>query len=249
MGTEDDPREEEQQEVLSFHHLLIMEFCAGKYISTLQEVSPLYALPCMLSNPVWECINLKQKIQTQKQTYPQRSKMSVHFTLLLNFWFQSDLLKLFPIFDSVEQHMEVLKFAAGLSEKVKCFLCQHHFPAIKSHQLRLFADLFEQNELFSQELLEMVPPVFELQLDNMHLKAAEIQSLCQAMEAEKLPQLQELDLGYNDLSHMEREVKALIAACDAHCEKRLQLRLWVTALSDEFIQRCKNKYENVEIWG
>ncbi len=39
MGTEDDPREEEQQEVLSFHHLLIMEFCAGKYISTLSEVS------------------------------------------------------------------------------------------------------------------------------------------------------------------------------------------------------------------
>ncbi len=38
MGTEDDPREEEQQEVLSFHHLLIMEFCAGKYISTLSEV-------------------------------------------------------------------------------------------------------------------------------------------------------------------------------------------------------------------
>ncbi len=39
MGTEDDPREEEQQEVLSFHHLLIMEFVAGKYLSTLTEVS------------------------------------------------------------------------------------------------------------------------------------------------------------------------------------------------------------------
>ncbi len=39
MGTEDDPREEEQQEVLTFHHLLIMEFCAGKYISTLPDVS------------------------------------------------------------------------------------------------------------------------------------------------------------------------------------------------------------------
>ncbi len=39
MGTEDDPREEEQQEVFSFHHLLIMEFLAGKYISvTPQEV-------------------------------------------------------------------------------------------------------------------------------------------------------------------------------------------------------------------
>ncbi len=38
MGTEDDPREEEQQEVLSLHHLLIMEFIAGKYISTLSEV-------------------------------------------------------------------------------------------------------------------------------------------------------------------------------------------------------------------
>ncbi len=39
MGTEDDPSEEEQQEVLSFHHLTFMEFAAGKYISTLTEVS------------------------------------------------------------------------------------------------------------------------------------------------------------------------------------------------------------------
>ncbi len=39
MGTEDDSREEEQQEVLSFHHLLIMEFVAAKYISTLTDVS------------------------------------------------------------------------------------------------------------------------------------------------------------------------------------------------------------------
>ena len=38
MGTEDDPSAEEQQEVLSFHHLLLMEFCAGKYISTLTKV-------------------------------------------------------------------------------------------------------------------------------------------------------------------------------------------------------------------
>ncbi len=39
MGTEDDPREEEQQEVLSFHHLTFMEFAAGKYISTKSRVS------------------------------------------------------------------------------------------------------------------------------------------------------------------------------------------------------------------
>ncbi len=38
MGMEDDTREEEQQEVLTFHHLLIAEFCAGKYINTLTKV-------------------------------------------------------------------------------------------------------------------------------------------------------------------------------------------------------------------
>ncbi len=38
MGTEDNPSEEEQQEVLTFHHLTFMEFAAGKYISTLTEV-------------------------------------------------------------------------------------------------------------------------------------------------------------------------------------------------------------------
>ncbi len=44
MGTEDDPREEEQHEVLSFHHLLIMEFVAGKYISTLSKASVIFVV-------------------------------------------------------------------------------------------------------------------------------------------------------------------------------------------------------------
>ena len=49
MGTEDDPREEEQQEVLSFHHLLIMEFVAGKFVSTMTEVSNFnFSIPLFL---------------------------------------------------------------------------------------------------------------------------------------------------------------------------------------------------------
>ncbi len=38
MGTEDESGEEKQQDLLRFYHLLIMEFCAGKYLSTLSEV-------------------------------------------------------------------------------------------------------------------------------------------------------------------------------------------------------------------
>ncbi len=38
-GAEDDPRKEVQQEVLCFLHFLIMEFVAGKHVSTFTRVS------------------------------------------------------------------------------------------------------------------------------------------------------------------------------------------------------------------
>ncbi len=54
-------------------------------------------------------------------------------------------------------------------------------------------------------------------------------------------------LSENDLSHMEREVEALIAACGAHCVYGVRLWLDRTTLSEEFLQRCRDKYRNVRI--
>ena len=38
MGTESDPREEEESPVYCFHHLLLLEFCAAKYVALLTKV-------------------------------------------------------------------------------------------------------------------------------------------------------------------------------------------------------------------
>ena len=38
MGTESDPREEEQCTMFSFHHFLLQQFAAAKYVVTLDKV-------------------------------------------------------------------------------------------------------------------------------------------------------------------------------------------------------------------
>ena len=100
------------------------------------------------------------------------------------------------------------------------------------------------------------PSLEELDLSETHLNREDVESLSEAVRAGKLPNLRELDLNHwlnwlglshNNLSGMEREVEALIAACDAHCEKRVKLDLWNTGLSEEFQQMCRDKYRNVEI--
>ena len=39
MGTESDPKEEGQTTVFSFHHFLLQQFTAAKYVVTLDKVS------------------------------------------------------------------------------------------------------------------------------------------------------------------------------------------------------------------
>ena len=38
MGTESDPLEEEQTQVYCFHHLLLLEYTAARFVSTLPKV-------------------------------------------------------------------------------------------------------------------------------------------------------------------------------------------------------------------
>ena len=38
MGTDSDPTQEEETQIYSFHHLLLQEFVAAKYVATLDEV-------------------------------------------------------------------------------------------------------------------------------------------------------------------------------------------------------------------
>ncbi len=91
------------------------------------------------------------------------------------------------------------------------------------------------------------PSLKRLDLHNTDLNQEDVESLSAAVRAGKLPQLKELNLGFNDLSDMEREVEALVAACVAHCEELLWLGLRDTGLSEEFIQWCRDKYRDVLI--
>ncbi len=91
------------------------------------------------------------------------------------------------------------------------------------------------------------PSLEGLGLGHTHLNQEDVESLSEAIRAEKLPHLKDLNLRYNDLNHMEDEVEALIAACDAHCENGVTLWLKETGLSGEFMEGCRDKYRNVEI--
>ncbi len=91
------------------------------------------------------------------------------------------------------------------------------------------------------------PSLEVLDLRKTHLNREDVESLSEAVWAGKLPQLKVLNLDCNDLSHMEREVDDLIAACDVHCEKWVELQLRGTGQSQEFRQGCRDKYCRVEI--
>ncbi len=154
----------------------------------------------------------------------------------------------------MEEHLEVCKFASGLSKQFGEMLCQHYlgytFTPVFGKRSREFWDIIRENELFSHNLFNHVPSVKELHLNDVQLSKSDIQSLTNAIRAGKLSQLEFLNLNYNYLSDMEREVEALITACHAHCEtwwKPVELNLWRTGLSEEFIQRCRDKYPSVKI--
>ncbi len=128
------------------------------------------------------------------------------------------------------------------------------FKAIKAGKLPQLKELElwntltgHLNDLFGGPDHPGFPSLEKLVLRDAHLNREDVESLSEAVRAGKLPKLNKLSLSHNDLSHMEREVKALIAAWDAHCEEWVKLNLYGTGLSEEFIQRCRDKYRNVEI--
>ncbi len=75
----------------------------------------------------------------------------------------------------------------------------------------------------------------------------DVESLSEAIGAGKLPHLRYLDLALNYLSIAERELEALVSACDAHCKEWVLLELQGTKLRKEFIEKCRDKYRNVMI--
>ncbi len=152
----------------------------------------------------------------------------------------------------VEEHLEVCKFASGLSKLFGEILCQNYLgctsPPVFGERNREFWDILRENEVFVQDPFKHVAAVDKLYLNDAQLSKSDIQRLTKAIRAGgKLPHLKYLNISFNDLSHMEREVEALIAACDAHSEEPLELWLWGTGLTEEFIQRCRDTYLNVEI--
>ena len=87
----------------------------------------------------------------------------------------------------------------------------------------------------------------ELNLSYTSLNQEDMARLVEAIRAAKLPQLWQLDLGDNDLSHMENEVEDLVAACDVHCREQIYLNLCGTGLGTEFKRMCEDTYHNVNL--
>lgn len=190
--------------------------------------------------------------------------------------FQRKLLTLFPTWSHISIHKEVVRFACGLSKHVASFLSKNYFPVARANVIKEFFDLLRENEIFSQDIFQDVPQVEELFLFGVNLNKSEVQSLYKAVEAGKLPgltklyleiagcseaelqslsalitkgklrKLRILGLYTTDLSHVKSEVEALIAACDAHCVKDMELGLFANGLSEETVQEWRKKYHHVK---
>ncbi len=126
----------------------------------------------------------------------------------VDIFLQSELLELFCSNNHAAEHVEVTKFASGLSEQIGTFLCQYLFPGKCQYVFpgesgvgeHLLFGCLRENELFSQDLFQKVPPVKWLNLCDLHMSSVEVQSLSDAIKAGRLPQLMWLDLSCNNLT-------------------------------------------------
>ncbi len=155
MGTEG----EEHQEALSFHHLLFMQFVAGKYISTLSQVCcGLHFRPAASRSFVRKRVQIPHwKRMNHCRNTAQATQTDQLLSQFPDFCFQSELQQICPDWETVETHTEVLRFAAGLSDDVAQFL-QELFQT-KDQTLaarRTLRDVLSDSYLSSEDVLSHV---------------------------------------------------------------------------------------------
>ena len=92
-----------------------------------------------------------------------------------------------------------------------------------------------------------LPFLQELFLSYTKLSAHDLLHLSQLIQAMKIPQLRELDLGANGLRRIEDSLKDLVQALVSHHQKDLKLNLYFNKLSQEFVQISKLQCQNTDI--
>ena len=84
-----------------------------------------------------------------------------------------------------------------------------------------------------------LPSLQELFLSYTKLNAQDLWHLDQLIQAEKMPQLRELDLGANGLHRMEGPLVKLVHSLAHHHQRELKLNLYFNNLSTESVRRIK----------
>ena len=99
--------------------------------------------------------------------------------------------------------------------------------------------------------MELFLSYTKLFLSYTKLNAQDLIHLTQLIQAEKMPQLRELDLGANGLNTMEEPLGELVQALVYHHQRELKLNLYFNNLSNEFKERlkvlCKNRSIELEL--
>ena len=92
-----------------------------------------------------------------------------------------------------------------------------------------------------------LPTLQELFLSYTKLNAQDLLHLSQLIQAEKMPQLRELDLGANELHRMKEPLEKLIQALVHHHPRELTLNIYFNHLSPECMWRFKTLCQNMDI--
>ena len=92
----------------------------------------------------------------------------------------------------------------------------------------------------------ILPFLQELFLSYTKLNAYDLLQLGQLIQAEKIPQLRELDLGANEL-HRMKELEELVQALVSHHQRELKLNLYFNKLSPESVRRIKKLCQKADI--
>ena len=93
----------------------------------------------------------------------------------------------------------------------------------------------------------ILPFLQELFLSYTKLNVKDLLYLGQLIQAEKMPQLRELDLGANGLHTTEEPLKNLVKALVSHHQRDLNLNLYFNNLSPEFVRRSILHCQNTDI--
>ena len=145
----------------------------------------------------------------------------------------------------------------GLPELEKLNL---RMTRLYKEDLQLLSHITQSNKLPKVEVLDLsyntltgclssflpdphpgLPELEKLILEDTELNKEDLQHLSHLIQTHKLPGLKNLDLSFNRLYEMETDVEHLIEAYATQHQRKLNLWLWNTGLSEAFAEKWKQR--------